>query len=106
MHGPETKGNSKRNNSHSSFKISRLCIIMHLFDCISSGTSISFGFKKKSYTISNKKQQNITNNNGIRETDEQLQKGNLIFSNLNVIKDEQEQEDTNGNTNSTGNYKA
>lgn len=74
------------------------------------GTSISFGFKKKSFTATGKKQQqNIANNNNIivsgsREKDEKA----TIISNLNVIKAEQDNlvitGDDNGNSTNTGDY--
>lgn len=71
------------------------------------GTSISFGFKKKNYSATSKKQQqNIANNNSInvnRERDETA----TIISNLNVIKAEQNNfvitGDDNGNSTNTGN---
>lgn len=70
------------------------------------GTSMSFGFKKKTYsTTSKKQQQNIANNNSVNVNREKDEKSTII-SNLNVINAEQNNliitGDDNGNSTNTG----
>ena len=70
------------------------------------GTSMSFGFKKKTYLTTNKKQQqNIANNNNVNVNREKDEKATII-SNLNVINAEQNNliitGDDNGNSTNTG----
>lgn len=135
MHGPETKGKmmmKKRgmksnmdnyNNFHysarnlvlisrnasniifilallHSLKLQFLLLLVHFL-----GTSISFGFKKKTYSATNKKQLNIVNNNNVNINREKDEKSTII-SNLNVIKAEQNNfvitGDDNGNSTNTG----
>jgi len=117
MHGPETRGKKERNKQGTwiiiiiSIPQRNLVLIsrnasnmlkLHFFP----GTSMSFGFKKKTFSTTSKKQlQNIANNNNVnvnREKDE----NSTIISNLNVINAEQNNliitGDDNGNSTNTG----